>query len=98
MCDERGASMLAPMPTLDTPDASLDVGFHSEGCDDWTTRGDTYERGGKPRQVGPSALVDAVLTDPVRAVPPAAPGRDIAAETRFAERPGVRFLVERPPR
>ena len=52
MCDERGASVLAPMPTLDTPDASLDVGS-PDGCEAWLSQGSAYERGGKRNQIPP---------------------------------------------
>jgi|HubBroStandDraft_2_1064218.scaffolds.fasta_scaffold683693_1 hypothetical protein len=32
LCDDRGASALAPPPTLDTPNESIDIGMSPEAC------------------------------------------------------------------
>ena len=84
------------MPTLDTPDASLDVGAPTAG-EAWLSQASAYERGGKPNRI-PSVHADVVLTDPVCQVPPATPVVDIVADSHMVRRPGVRFLLERPPR
>jgi len=98
LCDLRGASVLAPMPTLDLPNSSLDVGDVAEGCEGWVNRDHVLQRGERPTQVSPSAPGDAVLTAVVSQVPPAAPGGALLVDTGSAPRPGVRSPLERPPR
>jgi hypothetical protein len=98
LCDDRGASMLAPMPVLDAPNASVDVGDYDGGCEGWVGRDHEYQRGERPTRVFPSASGDMVLTSVGCDVPSSAPTCAVATELRGTEHSGVRSFVERPPR
>jgi hypothetical protein len=98
MCDEHGASALAPIPLLDAPDASLDTGGLTDGCEDWVPRGTAFERDGRPRVSEPKAHPHFVIPEPLGPDPNAA---CVLGETTGAcvgERAGIRNQVERPPR
>ena len=99
LCDARGAITFAPPPTLEEPNASIDVG----DADDCGGAGQTdvaLEHG----QRGPSTQIAAedvaralVATSPViLPAPVAAATQD--AETTFVPPNGVSSRLDRPPR
>jgi hypothetical protein len=98
VCDDRGASALAPEPVLDAGSATLDVGEHDSGCDAWLAGGHAYRPGQRPAPVSPSARVDVVPSSGTCRVPPSVAAEALQWATVSLERPGVRFLPERPPR
>jgi hypothetical protein len=98
LCDDRAASVLAPPPVLDTPNASLDVGEHDSGCDGWVAGDHAYQRGERSVQVSPSARIDFVPSSVTCAVPISLSTNALRPTAENLECPGVRFLLERPPR
>lgn len=97
-CDERGASMLAPLPILDTPSASMDVGDHDGGCEGWLGRDHSYRRGEQESRRCPCPRADVLLTSVTPVPPPGVRVSTRAPSTREAPPSGVRFPLERPPR
>ena len=98
MCDDRGASMLAPTPVLDPPNASVDVGDHDGGCEDWVGHDHAYQRGERPSRVFPSVRVDVVPTSVQPDVPASHRTLTLRSDVAGFGPAGVRFLLERPPR
>ena len=98
MCDERGASMLAPTPVLDAPNASIDVGEQTDGCDADAWQEKAYHRGEGPHRTPSPKHVDAVLAPQACRVSPRAPDASMMPDVRTVDRSGVRFALERPPR
>ncbi len=99
LCDDRGAIMLAPPPTLDPPMASIDVGMAGDRClGDWANLSSGYDEGSRsnpgPRPMPGEALVP--LAAPGVPAPPSAFA--LPEEANALGRPGVRFRLERPPR
>jgi hypothetical protein len=90
--------MLAPLPILDAPDASVDVGERTDGCDGDTFDDQAYHRGERSHRLPQPTDTEAVITPPPRhfMAPPTDLGR--ASEAQDAERAGVRSELERPPR
>lgn len=98
LCDDRAASALAPLPVLDTPNASVDIGDGPNRCEGWAATDLAYQRGELPTRVFPTVRGDFVLTTIAVAVPKATPVLVPAHFDPTARRAGVRSLVERPPR
>jgi len=95
-CDQRGATTFAPTPTLDPPNASIDLG---DPADDlrvlaWTA----YEQGRAPMPESGAAISDAVLArvERVKKAPFVREGMRLGVEE--TEHRGVKSLIERPPR
>jgi hypothetical protein len=99
LCDERGATTLAPPPTLDAPVASIDVGDTGDGCARLAVDRDiAYSQGrGSDPSPAPSHSDLTIDTDAPRVVRPLS-AIVPSAETRLVHRPGVRTRLERPPR
>ena len=99
LCDARGAITFAPPPTLEEPNASIDVG-DADDCGGSTQTDVTLDHG----QRGPSAQTSAddgaralVATSPV--ILPAAIADVLEdAETTFVPPSGVASRLDRPPR
>ena len=53
LCDSRGASGLAPPPTLDLQNASVDVGMSPDACPDGVERDRELPPGPRPRSAPP---------------------------------------------
>jgi len=98
VCDERGASMVAPAPTLDTPDSSVDVGEHLDGCEAWLSAGKEYKQGGRPSTAAAAPDVDATVPAVLVDIPPPPEVPSVGSRLETVDRAGVRFLLERPPR
>jgi hypothetical protein len=100
LCDDRGATMLAPAPMLQGPESSLDVGVDSpEDC----FSGEGTVKSYRPVSSGASDALagfdgDATLSRAVPTVPDADGAVIPAPALLFAPPPGVRVRVERPPR
>jgi hypothetical protein len=106
LCDDRGATRIAPNPTMVTPEQSLDIAFG----DDLSACFDRMEKAGfhgsrAPAEITTSIAADAAL--PVRARAPwssrlasDSPESSVvpASEVSARARPGIRTRVERPPR
>jgi hypothetical protein len=98
LCDERGASVTAPVPVLDTPNASVDVGERTDGCDGDPARDTAYHRGERPHRVCPSCHADVILPAPAGLVVPAAIEVFPRPNVATVGSAGVTFPLERPPR
>jgi hypothetical protein len=98
MCDDRGASMLAPAPILDTPTSSVDVGDHDTGCEAWLGHGDAYHRSERPTRVFPSLRTDFIPYSVQPSVPPSCRALALRPGVTGFGPAGVRVLLERPPR
>ena len=98
MCDARGASMLAPLPILDTPNASIDVGEHPDPCDADALHDKAYHRGERSHRIASAVHADLVLAPLGGLVAPSAPDLSLRPDIPTVDRAGVRFLLERPPR
>ena len=101
LCDDRGATRIAPNPTLVMPEQSLDIAI----VDDVAACFDRMEKAGfrgsrAPAEIFISVAADAAL--PVRAGAPPVLSPDVrvtpASEVSARTRPGIRSRVERPPR
>jgi hypothetical protein len=95
-CDESGASANAPLPTLDPPDESLDVGEVDTSCDGpmWGT---TFERGDRGHRIVFSPMDEVVLTEAARDPVRYELSVDFGQAALFVARAGVRGDLERPP-
>jgi hypothetical protein len=98
MCDQRGASILAPLPTFDAPDASVDIGDRGDACDLSVDTDRAYQRGEKPASDPAAMHVDVTVTATRSHVPACGGEAVLAPDPRATPQAGVRFLVERPPR
>ncbi|WP_394825263.1 hypothetical protein [Pendulispora albinea] len=93
----RGATTFGPAPTLDIPLASIDVGDADDG--NLRLLGlHAYEQGRTPDPSAAHAIPEATLTARARVM--RSPLRGIVLRGSPQERgsPGVRHLLERPPR
>jgi len=95
-CDKRAAVTFAPPPTLQLPDASVDVGARDDCVRGWAEH---VLRQGRAPSPDASAL-DVDVTLPGDVTSPAPPARELARELSARDRPrdGVRTSLERPPR
>jgi hypothetical protein len=94
-CSPSGTSEVAPTPVFMPSESSLEQGDPSFSC------GGGWEQhsvqSGQERFDWSSAHVEATLPDAIRVAPP---GREVTSPVRQSAvaSPGVRTLVERPPR
>jgi hypothetical protein len=97
-CDDRGAIMLAPPPTLDTQDASIDVGSSNEGCFEHAGMLPGLDQGSRSDPAPAPQNVQTTLP----AVDGSIPAADVClvalCESAVLHRPGIRSRLERPPR
>jgi hypothetical protein len=98
ICDARGASALAPPPTLDTPNESIDVGMGPEACDYAPDDGVSLHQGRTADPLPSPAGADLLpMTPQARVV--AAAGSSISREFALSGgAQGVYARLERPPR
>ena len=100
LCDNRGATMFAPTPTLDGPTASVDVGSADASCLS-AFEGHSYEPGHHPSpsssgEITPQAVVPGGGGHGLACVPLTVL---VAWLPRVEAAPtGVRDAIERPPR
>jgi hypothetical protein len=98
ICDSRGASALAPAPTLDTPDASIDVSKGPDACVDMLERDDGFHQGRAPKPLPSSASADLLpVAGNARMAPPSVTFHPVERDTRRCKSM-VRDRLERPPR
>jgi hypothetical protein len=98
ICDDRGASGFAPAPTLDTPNASVDIGMTPDPCAFHLERDVSFHQGRAPQPLPAPLGVDVMPVDVrviVHAPPSALRLQDLDAE---GSRLGVAGRLERPPR
>jgi hypothetical protein len=98
LCDDRGASALAPLPVLDAPNASLNVGERGDGCDEAGARDHAYHRGERAPRITPFVHADFAPVSVVHDVQPAGRESTSVVASEGALLPGVRRSVDRPPR
>ena len=103
ICDSRGASALAPAPTLDTPDASIDigasdVGMGPEACVVMMDRDDSFHQGRAPKPLPSPAGADLLPVDgQVLVTPRGFTFRSVEIDAR-ARKSRAPDRLERPPR
>jgi hypothetical protein len=97
-CDDRGAIMLAPPPTLDPLDASIDVGTSSDVCFEHVGMLPGLDQGSRSDPAPAPDHAQTTLPSLVGSIP--APAVCLVAQGASAllQRPGVRLRLERPPR
>ncbi|WP_394826148.1 hypothetical protein [Pendulispora albinea] len=97
-CDQRGATTFAPTPTLDPPNASIDVGDADDSDCRRLLGWAAFEQGHTPAPCSCHAIAEAILTArlPVRAADFV--GFVVTPAAADDEHRGVRHQVERPPR
>jgi hypothetical protein len=96
LCDGRGASALAPAPTLDAPDASIDVGG-AEGCVDLLERDHSFHQGRAPKPLPSPAGADLLpVASGVYLAPRGVTLLSVATHA-VGSRSAVRARLERPP-
>ena len=88
---------MAPSPTLDAQNASLNVGEHSD-CEPAPTGDKTYQRGEGSHRLPCPAHSDVVLPTTVGPVAPVEVVALLRSEATGAAPPGVRSSLDRPPR
>jgi len=98
MCDDRGATGLAPAPTLDAPNASIDIGMNPDACGLHVERDASFHQGRAPDPLPSPASADVLPADttvtlrvPLAALSP----RDSVTN---GSRSAVPSRLERPPR
>ncbi|WP_394832914.1 hypothetical protein LVJ94_41075 [Pendulispora rubella] len=97
-CDQRGATTFAPTPTLDAPNASIDLG-DADDCDCLRMLGwSAYEQGRAPMPQSGAAMSEAVLARVARVKKAAFVRAAVVPAVEETEHRGVRAQVERPPR
>jgi hypothetical protein len=98
LCDDRGASALAPPPTLDTPNESIDIGTSPEACGYAVDDGISLHQGRPadplPAPAGADLLPVAMQGSVLAAVKTVMP----VDFTSSRGRPGEYGRLERPPR
>ncbi len=94
-CDTRGATTFAPAPTLDPPQASIDVGDDDATCVALTAV-ESF-RNGAPHDDAPPARAEAVVPRAHRVPAAAATDLPLMHEHADGARAGVRASLERPP-
>jgi len=98
-CDRRAATTFAPVPTLDAPTASVDIGEADDdgGCFQ-ALLAEGYDQGRSPMPDADPASSEAILNDE-EALMRVPFDRVARTRSRLARTPrGVRHAVERPPR
>lgn len=98
ICDDRGASAFAPPPTLDTPNASVDLGLHDNACERGADRDAGLRQGGAPEPRSLSATPDLVPSDASVTVACAPVALQPRPRPVLGARAGARARLERPPR
>ncbi|WP_394843457.1 hypothetical protein LZC95_41220 [Pendulispora brunnea] len=96
-CDQRGATTFAPTPTLDAPNASIDLG-EADDCDCLRVLWSAYEQGRAPMPESGAAGTEAVLARGVRVKKAAFVRVEAVIAVEETEHRGVRVEIERPPR
>ena len=98
LCDDRGASSLAPAPTLDTPNASIDIGMGPEPCQVQVELDASFHQGRAPNPL--PAPVGAELLPAHARVTVLFAGTELCLRVRYldASRSGVVYRLDRPPR
>src|ERR1700722_6592634 len=99
LCDDRGATTMAPPPTLQAPDAVIAPSASARACGrDEALPGDAAAPGQGP-SIAPASQGDqAVIAAPlVVPPPPAALGAPRARDLVWVDPGGARSRVERPP-
>ena len=97
-CDDRGASALAPTPTLDIQMASVDIGEHEGGCADWMNADHGYEQGRRPATGSPAPHFDVMPTTALRPLRAFAPIPFASPTLTTVPSSGATATLERPPR
>jgi hypothetical protein len=97
-CDDRGAIMFAPTPTLQVPAASIDIGDRSDDCVAEARADRVVQPGRAPAPVPPPCDLEFVLTAGLTIYAPTQAGRFAEPLGRDGTRVGVRRDVVRPPR
>jgi hypothetical protein len=99
MCDQRGASMFAPAPTLQAPTTSIDLGMdHDDSCRAFVDTRVAFREGRAPLPESSPIQLEATLPTHVTV-----PNRPIAFLPRAYDaidcaRPGIHLRLDRPPR
>lgn len=98
ICDDRGASAFAPAPTLDSPNASVDIGVGGDTCGfAMEDRASLHQ--GRAHDPLPAPAGADLLPVGVGAGVLAAPWRPVALDVAVSSgRSGVHGPLERPPR
>jgi hypothetical protein len=100
LCDDRGATVLAPPPVLQAPESTLEQGDDpADACSFVETSTKTYRpvpQGGSDSPSSDGAAT--TLTRVVATVPDAAREISLPPAVLTAPAAGVRMRVERPPR
>jgi len=99
LCDPRGATVMAPAPSLEEPETSIDVGSPADDCLirfalSAATGGRAPEAPSTTSMQGDPAVPGAGV------ILPAAPSANVipAPVAPGGERPGARGRIDRPPR
>ena len=97
-CDSRGAITFAPNPTLEEPNASVDVG-QADDCSGATADDLGYDHGRAPTSADSgSEGVRALVAKSPTILPASASDVLEEAASTFVPPSGVRARVDRPPR
>ena len=100
LCDDRGATMFAPAPQLQSPETSIDVGDSpDEGCLDEASGLHALQEGRAPSPVAPSSQgIDATLPSSLAIAPASHVVMGAPRGVLVVVPAGVRDQVDRPPR
>jgi|HubBroStandDraft_2_1064218.scaffolds.fasta_scaffold130802_2 hypothetical protein len=98
LCDNRGASGMAPPPTLDLQNASVDIGMSPDACPDGVERDTSFHQGRVPDPLPSASVASALPVDTQVKVPACGVWHRAASLELDAARLGVRDRLERPPR
>jgi len=98
LCDARGATMFGPTPTLDAPDASIDVGSSGDETASGLLALNGCEQGRTHTRFVSDAPPEAVLTGRARVMCSPLVGIVLWYAPNDRGSSGVRPLLERPPR
>ncbi len=96
-CDTRGATTFAPAPTLDPPQASIDIGDGNDPCAPDFALDGLRTGTPSPEEVGGASPEATIPARAIVAAPPVTRAPRLFTFT-WGERSGVRGSVERPPR
>lgn len=100
LCDARGAITFAPPPTLEEPNASVDIGDAPQ-ADDCSTHAidTTLDHGRAPNaSITTDVLSRAALSSPLLVMPATPTSTIFVLAAHFVAPRGVRTRVDRPPR
>ena len=98
LCDDRAATMFAPAPQLQAPEASIDMSDTPDDClSSFLDDGIAHQGGDTPRAIsaGPDATI---LREIPGIVPTTCVGLALAPALSFALPLGICSRLERPPR